>query len=484
MKISIKVKSSVFLAILLLATVSILSVLVLQGIQKNQKQQYEEYLLQQGEIASNYVKQTYLMESIKDSEEFLKERSKELVKRFEMMNGMHVILYNMSGKEIANSRPVADKTDVSQLIGYALKDKSTYLEEGNNIIFLSPLHNSRKQIGVVQFSYSIEKNKIFYTNIKYLFLYVGIFVFVIFFICGFMFINPLTQGILKLKNDARRIEEGNYTDIVQLRRNDELGELSKDIYFMGFKIKKNLDEMKEEQIKLKLAVEKLEILRKQQKQFIGNVTHEFKTPLTIIKAYADLMNMYHDDPELIKEAKENIDKETKHLSDMVEKVLALASLEKYNFELQKEAVDIYEVLNDICERMKGKIQKYGLHLHTNLEHHIIMADRESLMQVFINLLDNAIKYNSPDGEIWVHCCAEKELLYVLVRNTGIEIPIEARDKIFEPFYTVNKDRSRQSGSTGLGLSLVKELVERQGGTIKLRDIKEEGTVFEIKFSIQ
>lgn len=483
MKISIKVKFSAFLAVLLLSTVIILSILVLQGIQENQKKQYEDYLVQQGEIASNYVKQTYLMESVKDSGRFLQERAQELVKRFEVMSGMHAILYDMSGRELANSRPAAGKTDTNGLFEYALRDRNTYLEEANNVIFLSPLHNSQGQIGVIQFSYPLGREKTFYRDMKYLFLYAGIFVFAICFIFGYLYIQPLVQGVLKLKNTAGKIEEGDYSDIVRLKRNDELGELSRGIYFMGFKIKRNLEEMKEEQDKLKLAVEKLEILGKQQKQFIGNVTHEFKTPLTVIKAYADLMEMYTDDPALLKEAKENIDKETQRLSDMVEKVLALSSLEKYDFELRKETVDIYEVLHDICERMKGKVQKFGLRLHISLEHHRIMADRESLVQIFINLIDNAIKYNRPDGEIWVECRAEDDRLHILVRDTGIGIPADARDKIFEPFYAVNKDRSRQSGSTGLGLSLVKELVERQGGGITLLDM-EDGTAFDIKFPIR
>lgn len=483
MKIGIKAKSSVFLAILILSTISILSVLILHGIQDNQKQQYEDYLIQQGEIASNYVKQIYLIESVKDSGELLKERSLEFVKQFEMMSGMHVILYDMAGKEIADSRPVAGKTDVSALLKYALQGKNTYLEEGSDIIFLAPLHNAWGQIGVTQFSYSIEKNMIFYANIKYLFLYAGIFIFAVCFVCGYLYVHPFTQGILKLKNAAQKIEAGNYADVVQLKRKDELGELSRAINSMGAKIKKNSDEMKEEQTKLKLAAEKLEILGKQQKQFIGNVTHEFKTPLTVIKAYSDLMAMYTDDSQLVKEAKENIDKETKRLSDMVEKVLALSSLEKYDFELRKEIVDLSEILNDVCERMKGKAQKYGLHLYTDLERLTILADKESLVQVFINLIDNAIKYNLPDGKIWVECSKRKSEVYILVRDTGIGIPTYARDKIFEPFYTVNKDRSLQSGSTGLGLSLVKELVERQGGIIGLLDT-EEGTAFEIKFPIQ
>lgn len=204
----------------------------------------------------------------------------------------------------------------------------------------------------------------------------------------------------------------------------------------------------------------------------------------MIKTYVDLMDMYPEDLNLKDEARENIDKETQRLSEMVEKVLELSSLEKYEFELHKETVDIYEVLYEICERMKGKVQKFGLNLHTKLEHHRIMADSDSMEQIFINLLDNAIKYNRPKGEIWLECGEKKGSLYIIVRDTGIGIPPEARGKIFEPFYTVDNNRSRQTSSTGLGLSLVKQLVEKQGGTIELLDIKTEGTTFEIIFPFQ
>jgi signal transduction histidine kinase len=480
MKIGLKLKSSIFLTLLLLSAVGILSILVLRGIQSNQRQQNEDYLIQQGEIASNYIKQIYLMESIKDPEAFINDRGRELVTRFEMITGMQVILYNLAGKEVANSRPLAGKTDVSLMLEYALQNTNTYIEDGDNIIFLSPLHNSSMQIGVLQFNYSTTSDRMFYTKIKHLFFYSGVFIFAICFISGYLYVRPLTLGILRLKNATQRIEKGDFSDLICLKRSDELGELSQNISNMGKKIKSQIETMKEEQHHLQQAVEKLEILGKQQKQFIGNVTHEFKTPLTIIKAYADLMQMYSDDPTLMNDAKVNIDKESQRLTDMLENVLSLSELENYSFEFQKEEVDIHELLTDICERMNGKIQKYGLQLHTDLEKNILLADKERLNQVFINLIDNAIKYNRPDGHIWISCCKENNFICIRVKDTGIGIPPAERDKIFQPFYTVNKSLN---GGTGLGLSLVRELVEKQGGSITLLDQQAEGSTFEIRFII-
>lgn len=484
MKISIKVKLSVFLAILLLAALGILSVLILQGIKNNQKQQDEEYLMQQGAVASSYIKQAYLMDSVQDPKGFLVSRSQELAKQLELISGMHVILYDVSGNVLSDSRPAAGKTDVSSLLHYALKDKNAYLEEGNDMIFLSPLHHSNNQIGVIQFNYSIEKNMRFYKDIERLFLSAGMFAFIVCLIGAYLYVHPLAQGILTLKNSVREIADGDYTGTVRLQRNDELGELSEGVYLMSRTIEKNLEDIKREKDNLSLAVNKLESVGKQQKQFIGNVTHEFKNPLTVIKAYTDLIGMYPDDGNLLTEARENIEREAQRLSAMVEKVLELSSLEKYNFELHMTAVDIYDVLTEVCEHAKGKIQKFGLHLHAGLIHQSVTADEESLNQIFVNLIDNAIKYNRPNGEIWVTSGAQEDRVWIVIRNTGIDIPPDEREKVFEPFYRVDQTRSSESGGTGLGLALVKDLIELQGASISVLDIQSEGTAFEIRFPIR
>lgn len=252
---------------------------------------------------------------------------------------------------------------------------------------------------------------------------------------------------------------------------------------MSSAIERHIEEMKEEQRKLTLAIHKLQQLEQQQKQFIGNISHEFKTPLTSIRAYVDLLDMYRDDPKLIDEAIQSMGKESGRLYDMVEKVLHLAALEKYEFEQQAEVLKLDELLLDLCTRMQGKAAKFDLMLHTQLEPAVIWADRESLMQIFINLIDNAIKYNRPGGQIEVALHVDGNRANVVVRDTGIGIPAEAHDKIFEPFYTVNRDRSRISGGTGLGLSLVKQLAEAQQGELVLVRSSEDGTTFKVYFPL-
>jgi signal transduction histidine kinase len=107
-----------------------------------------------------------------------------------------------------------------------------------------------------------------------------------------------------------------------------------------------------------------------------------------------------------------------------------------------------------------------------------------MFQIFVNLVDNAIKYNNPKGKIVIKSFMKDNDANIEIQDTGIGIPMELKDMIFEPFYTVDKNRSRQSGGTGLGLALVKQMVEKQHGSISIIDRKEQGTSFLIKFPLQ
>nr|WP_232243240.1 HAMP domain-containing sensor histidine kinase [Paenibacillus sp. GSMTC-2017] len=239
----------------------------------------------------------------------------------------------------------------------------------------------------------------------------------------------------------------------------------------------------QEREKLTLAVNKLSQLDKQQKQFIGNVTHEFKTPLTSIKAYLDLLDMYPDDENLIETAKITIKSETDRLYEMVEKVLQLASMEKYDFEFNKESLDVQQVIQFVLNSLKGKVDKFGIQLETDLTEAYVEADKDCMTIVLVNLMDNAIKYNKTRGYIFVKNEVRDGHVIIEISDTGIGIPEEVVHKIFDPFYTVDKNRSRENGGAGLGLSLAKKYAEIQGGSIALASTGLTGTVFRISFPI-
>ncbi|WP_379128315.1 sensor histidine kinase [Paenibacillus sp. sgz500958] len=486
MRVSIKLKFSLFLALLLILAVSVLSVIVLRGVERNQQAQTEGYLAQHVKTVNLRVKQAYYTGTRLTPKVFMKQRGRELAGELADFTGLEVVLYDAQGEQTGTSvqgNPRPDSPDVKEALGYALHNKIAYQSAGDTLLYLAPLQGPDQQMGVVQLQYSLKSSQSFLHTLQNLFLTTGAAVLLLSFVIGYLYFNRAAVAIGRLKRSAEQIRQGEYIPEPPFRRRDELGELAQGIYFMSREIESNIAAKDEEQRKLQLAVQKLQALEQQQKQYIGNISHEFKTPLTSIKAYVDLLNMYDDDPKLLKDAKVSIAKETQRLYEMVEKVLQLTALERYDFESQAEVLEVAEILRDISGRMKGKAERFGITLTLDVHPAHIWADKESLMHIFINLLDNAIKYNVPNGSVHIRSEVREGKVWITILDSGIGIPDEAREKIFEPFYTVNRDRSRQSGGTGLGLSLVRNLVEKQNGDIILLEPEGKGSAFQLSFPL-
>lgn len=246
MRISIKIKFSIFLALLLLFTVSLLSLLVLEGIKKDQQVQYEEFLTQQSRTANLYFIQTSLTESAVTPSAFLASKGKELAEQLGTVSGQLVVLYDEKGKEVGASMAKSENTDLEKALSYALKNKIAYQIEGESLYYMAPLTVGDEQVGVVRFYYSLTRNLQFYNNIKMLFIYIGAIVFIFSFILGYFYFNSFAKGILKLKSMADKIKEGEY-DTEVLERKDELGKLSEGIYYMSRQIMRTIGDMEQEQ---------------------------------------------------------------------------------------------------------------------------------------------------------------------------------------------------------------------------------------------
>ncbi len=480
MKISIKFKFSIFLAALLLLTVFVLSLLVLRGIKGNQVEQYERYLERQSDTATVYFTQTILAQSNKIPQIFLTAKGAEFAKQLELLTGQSVVLYNIDGEAVSRKITANELERIHQTLEYAIKNKTAYQVEGDELYYLTPLSIENEQVGVIQFYYSLTEENDFYYRIRQTFVTAGAGIFFLSFILAYIYFDSFASGIIKLEKTVDRVREGQY-DVPILKRRDEIGRLSTGIHAMSNQIRSTMKDMEEEQKKLTLAVNKLSLLDQQQKQFIGNVTHEFKTPLTSISAYIDLLEMYPDDAGLMETAKMIIKGETERLYDMVDKVLQLSALEKYDFEYHSERIDIKQTIGSVLQSLSGKMNKFDIELTTDLTEAYISADKDSIIIILVNLLDNAIKYNKRNGKVSVKSYIQDSNVFIEIADTGIGIPTEAAARIFEPFYTVDKNRSRKSGGTGLGLSLVKKYIDKQGGAINLVHSDENGTTFRISF---
>lgn len=480
MKISIKIKFSLFLAVLLLLVVFFLSLLVLRGIKSNQQNQYEQYLAGQAKTANTYFIQSILSEESKVPQTFLSAKGQKFAEQLELISGLPLVLYDRQGELVSKKVTDTESDNIKKTLGYALNNKTAYLIEGDSLYYLTPLKIGNDQVGVIQFYYSLSEHQAFYNNIRQLFNYIGAGLFILSFFLGNVYYNSFATGIIKLDKMVDKIREGHYETTI-LKRKDEIGKLSEGIHAMSGQIMRTIQGMEVEQNKLKLAVDKLSLLDKQQKEFIGNVTHEFKTPLTSIKAYIDLLEMYPDDEKLLQTSIANIKSETERLYEMVDKVLQLSSLEKYDFELKFEKLAVKQAIESVLNGLKGRMDKFGIGLDTDLNKAYIEGDKDSLTIVLINLLDNAIKYNKTNGTIFIKTYVSFHQVYIEISDTGIGITKELIHKVFEPFYMVDKNRARESGGAGLGLSLVKKHVELMGGTIVLLNTGIDGTSFRVTF---
>lgn len=477
---SIKFKYSFFLALLLLLTVAVLSLFVLDGIRGHQRDTAEANLRGQARAANLSIKQAYFEANAPEPQPFIRSRGAQLAMDLAVTSGLRVALFDLGGRKTGDSAPQSAAGDAASSVGYALKGSIAYQREGSFLLYAAPMQGPDAQMGVILLQYPLDEDIRFYRGTARWFVIAGSAVAAISFLLGYLYFGRSASDVIALSRTAERIRDGRFPASPPLpRRRDELGKLSDSIYYMSEEIAANMNALQSEAAKLRLAVAKLQELERSQKAFIGNISHEFKTPLTSIKANVELMSMYPGDADLRADAVRHIERETARLQDMVETVLRLAALEKYDFEYETENVDIRELLRDLTERAKAKAARYGVELRADLSEACVWAERESLVHVFVNLLDNALKYNVPGGYVRVSCREEGETVTIDVANSGYGIPDGEKERIFEPFQTADPARSRKSGGAGLGLPLVKRLTEKQQGTVELLADGEE-IVFRVK----
>lgn len=229
-------------------------------------------------------------------------------------------------------------------------------------------------------------------------------------------------------------------------------------------------------------ITKVYALESEQKNFISNVSHELRTPLTTIIGYTDLLNRRGtDNPELLSKSLNTINSEGQRLLRLVNDLLSLSKYERADFKLILTSVDINILLEEVISQMKIKSLKYNVDIdYKRLELPTILGDYDRLKQVFINILDNAIKYSNPGDIINVVAISYDEYVEVSTRDYGPGIPKENLNRIFDAFYRVEEDRSRQIGGTGLGLSIVKSIIESHNGQVHIESKPGEGTMIIVK----
>jgi two-component system phosphate regulon sensor histidine kinase PhoR len=223
-------------------------------------------------------------------------------------------------------------------------------------------------------------------------------------------------------------------------------------------------------------IRRLETVRQ---DFVANVSHELKTPLTSIKGFVEtLLEGALDDKENNRNFLKIIQDHTGRLHKLVDDLLSLSHLESKEIMLEKKSFNLRQQLEEVISAFKSQLKKMKIEIENKLPASIfISADKDSIEQVFTNLIDNAIKFNKEKGTIHIYAQEVNGKIKVFVEDSGIGIPEKDIPRIFERFYRVDKARSRELSGTGLGLSIVKHIIELHGGSVGLESTEGFGSKF-------
>ncbi|MDO5037744.1 MAG: ATP-binding protein [Tissierellia bacterium] len=226
----------------------------------------------------------------------------------------------------------------------------------------------------------------------------------------------------------------------------------------------------------------LDLMRK---EFVANVSHELKTPITTIKSYTETLMRVDLDGGGRQRFLTIINRETDRMSHLVTDLLQLSNLDAQRTHWDLVALDPYEMVTQAAESIKPLVdeKKHRLHLDIPMDLGPFYGDRHGTSQILVNILSNAAKYTTYGGDIRVRgrLSSEEDFIDIEVRDTGIGIPQKDLRRIFERFYRVEKGRSRAAGGTGLGLAIAKEIMESMGGRISIQSKFGVGTAVLLQF---
>ena len=225
-------------------------------------------------------------------------------------------------------------------------------------------------------------------------------------------------------------------------------------------------------------IKKLEQIRK---DFVANVSHELKTPITSIKGFSEtLLDGAMYDEKTLESFLKIILKESDRLKSLTQDLLELSKIEQEGFKLNIGTVNCLELINEVKESLNKKADDKQIQFEVHGEEVVIEGDQPRLQQVFVNLISNALAYTPPKGRVDVYIKDMRDKVEISVKDTGIGINKEEIPRIFERFYRVDKARSRYSGGTGLGLAIVKHLIEAHHGEIYVSSKQGKGSTFTVK----
>lgn len=245
------------------------------------------------------------------------------------------------------------------------------------------------------------------------------------------------------------------------------------------------DDLKELSITFNSMIDRLERSFEQQSRFVSDASHELRTPISVIKGYANLINRWgKDDPEILQEAVNNILEETDHMSVMIKNLLFLARSDQHRAHIQKQPMSLNDAVRDIAKDLSVTDEKINIITDICDKDMVIDGDPDLIKQMLWIYTENAVKYSGQEKTITYRVFSEGQYACVSVKDNGCGINKEDLPHIFERFYRVDKSRNKNIPGTGLGLSIAKWIIDVHSGSVEVNSVVGQGTEFISKFKVE
>ena len=502
-KFSHSLRVKITLIILLLISILLLSIGILNNFgltwyYQNEKvsEIHEAYLKLDNEVKKlSEDGQTVIGES-EDSESVVNESVSNIILDYSNKHNITIALVDsMTNKAIYSSQREGDMfLDRIQegFIGNKNIKKKDILYKSDNYTII--LHNTPKNSSFIEgFGYCSDNQTIVImstpvaglkesVNISNKFLiYVAIIGFIITVIITFLITKMITSPILQLAEISNKMGKLDFTARYDGKRSDEIQTLGQNMNYMSDRLKKAISKLQEANEVLKEDIKRKEAIDEMRKDFIANVSHELKTPIALIQGYAEGLNEgLCEDEESRKYYTEVIMDESEKMNKMVKQLLTLSSLESGNSILHKENFNMTSLTDSVLNSISILIGEKNVKVDFDTSRDVFLyADEFKIEEVVTNYISNAIHHVNDNGTIKIDVSEDERNVYFSVYNTGNQIPEKDLANVWEKFFKVDKAHSRSYGGSGIGLSIVKAIVEAHGGAVKVVN-KSDGVEFGFK----
>ncbi|MGG0726093.1 ATP-binding protein [Bacillus mycoides] len=300
------------------------------------------------------------------------------------------------------------------------------------------------------------------------YIYIIAFVVILIFLASFYYSKQIAKPLLKINDTTKKIAHLDFTEKIPITSKDEIGDLSKNINTLSNKLHSHIGQLEQD-------IEKERKLENTRKEFISGVSHELKTPLSIMKSCISILKdgvAEHKKDYYFQAMEKEVDKMDILILDMLE----LAKFESGTYNMKMDSFYIDGMIEEICEQLSSEIEKKELSVHKHICPAEVVGNQNRIEQVIVNFITNAIRYTPNKEDIIISAIDEKNHIKVCIENKGAHIEEEQLDKIWDRFYRVDAARKRSQGGTGLGLAISKNILELHNAEYGVKNT-EDGVLF-------